>query len=379
MAACRLGCGEARAILTDRCGETHVAELENIVELEWTRIIDDASEARVVIGVSGDAQTACCQAIGQTRPWARGLQILRDDVLVWEGPIVRVHVEYDTVEILARDVSAWLDVRTTHWPIRYGTDEDTGDPIGHGPADLSEIAEDIINSALRLDDPCILPYLTVEPSNVIGEMVVEPDEEPAGDLLRELARSGLDYTCLGRRMIVGPDIGGIFDGAGVPFVHLFDEHFASTPGIVDDGLEAATRWIVVGDEIPDSDPTEHYKGTAGGIDPYYGLIERIAKEDRISSNRLCRAAARSRLDSSNPPPVFADLSNNEGISPEAPVCINDLIPGRLIWLTLRTLCREVSQTLRLLGMSVSYDEGEEKVNLALGPEGTLGNQQAPLR
>lgn len=365
MTSCVLGCGEGRALVTDRCGERSIVELEGITDLRWQRIIDDSSEAQVTVAIGGDANTACCQALGDIRSWAHALQVLREDELVWEGPIVDIDYRYDQVTITARDVTAWLDVRTTHNPIDYTADS------GTGPVDLSVIAQAIISSALSPDDPCILPYLTIVPTGVLGEKELDPDEEIAGDVLRELARAGLDYTAIGRRILIGPDINGIFTASGQAFVHLVDEHFTAFPRILEAGTEAATRWIVKGDG--------DVKASAGGTDPYYGLIEQIATEDQIEHPLLAFVAARSRLESSNPPPVYADLTGGSGLVPEAPVCINDLIPGRLVDLTTRRLCRELTQSMRLVGVNVRYPGGgTEAVNIILAPPGTLGSQRQPV-
>lgn len=346
--------------MTDRCGERTIVELDGITDLSWGRVIDDSSDASVTVSIGGDTTTACCQALGDVRSWAHGLQILRDDELVWEGPIVGINYSYDDVTISARDVTAWLDVRTTHSRIEYLTEE------GNGPQDLSWIASSIMISALGVDDPCVLRWRWIEPSGVLTDFELDPDEEIAGDAIRELARAGLDYTTLGRRIFVGPDINDIFH-RDPPYPHLVDEHFTSSPVIDEAGIEAATRWIVHGDEVT---------GTAGGIDPFYGLIEQIAREDRIESQSLVNAAARSRVDATNPPPVYADLTGGSGLTPEAPVCINELIPGRLLDLTARRLCREVSQTMRLVAVDVSYPGGgTEAVNITLAPMGTLSTQR----
>jgi hypothetical protein len=362
MGNCRqLSCGTPSVYVTDRCGERTLYEVTGISELAWGRVIDESSEAAVAISLSGDADMACCQGIGDTRSWAHGLVIHRDGERVWEGPIVDIGENRDQAVITARDVTAWLDVRTTHTPINHA-----GNPV-----DLSLIAAEVIISALEPDDPCIQPYVFVNGSGVTAEKELAPNEEYAGDVLRELARSGLDYTTIGRRILIGPDVGGIYPGGGVAFAHLLDEHFVGGLTILEAGLEAGTRWIVKGDGVT---------GIAGGIDPYYGLIEQIAKEDGVQQQSLVNASAQSRLAATNPPPLYIDTGQGFGLDPAAPVCIEDLIPGRLLAVTARDHCRQVTEAMRLVAVNVRYTEqAGETVGITLAPVGTLTTQTQPTR
>lgn len=355
-----LGCGTPSVFVADRCGSRNLYEITDFSELAWPRVIDEASEATVRVTLAGNTDAACCAGLAATRSWAHSLVVLRDGERVWEGPIVNIAMNRDEALLTARDVTAWLDVRTTHDEIDITLD-----------TDLADIATRVITSALAPDDPCILQYLEVVPTGTLSTLTLDPNMEVAGDVLRELARSGLDYTAVGRMILLGPDIGGIYPGGGAPFVHLLDEHFAGGLEIGEAGLEAATRWIVQGDGVT---------GIDGGIDPFYGLIERIAKEDGIAQQLQVNGAATSRVEATNPPPLYVDSGAQAGLVPTAPVCIGDLIPGRLVHVTARDTCREVNQLLRLVAVNVSYTPADgEAVGITLAPVGTLTTQTQPTR
>ncbi|MGW2233481.1 hypothetical protein [Streptomyces sp. NPDC001759] len=68
--------------------------------MEWTRVLDDVSTARVVINPDGD----CCARLGKVRTWRHKLVLARDDVTVWEGPIIQAERSFGKLELWASDV-----------------------------------------------------------------------------------------------------------------------------------------------------------------------------------------------------------------------------------------------------------------------------------
>lgn len=353
-----LGCCDARAVIVTRCrqpdgqppsGTAPVARLDRITRLCWGRELDDTSEAEVVAPTSGDP--VCCAALADVRTWANELVIERCGEEVWQGPITRLTYGPGGVAVEARDVTAWLDVRVVRDPIDF-TEEN-----GTGPVDLAVIAEAVIRSALRIDDPCLLDFLDINLTGVEGELELEPNTKLAGDALRDLARIGLDFTAIGRRIWVGPDTGAVARST------LRDVHFRDTIEVVEDGEEAGTRWSVNGDGV---------SCVRGGEDPFYGLIERIADEPSITDDDTACTAAESRLDSTNPPPLFVNIPEGASLTPDAPVDITELVPGQAFNVDVDLVCRRVNQVMTLTSLQACYSDEGEDIAVTLAPAGFVG-------
>lgn len=354
MADLTLGCGEYRVFLTNRSGALVIADITSALsQLTWGRLLDDTAEADLDLAWSGsDTSDDCCTAIGTARVWIHGLLITRDGELVFFGPLVDVDIKVETAVFKARDATAWFDVRVLH---------DTHIWVSK---DILDGAVEIITDAILPDDPFeLISNLTIDrqtPAILVDYSYPFVNTSYCGDVLRELARLGLDYTALGTRIILGNPI------EYGPFVTLTDEDFQVDVDLEEAGLQAATKWYVLGSGVD---------GVAGGIDPYYGLLERIVSEDTIIDVGTANTAAAGRLSASNPAPLFINVPDGARLSPNAPVLINQLVPGTLFRVRLRELCRDVSTVKRLTGIKVVVSNTlDESVQISLSPTGILAGE-----
>ncbi|MGV2914535.1 hypothetical protein [Streptomyces alfalfae] len=333
------GCGTHQARVVDRNGAL-IAEADVLLSVEWTRILDDTSTATVLIRPEGD----CCEGLARVRSWRHQLQIFRDGHGVWEGPIVSPTWQVDSVELRAVDVLGWLDRRVPHEDMLF---PDT---------DLTQIAHALIRDGFAPDDPGHEVAILSE-TRIRGRREYQQDVGQTGDHIRALAETGLDYTAVGRRiLLMGEDH---CDRVGT----LTDADFPSGLEISEDGASLATRWILHGNEAGD------IKGEAGGIDPYYGLLERVTEETSVRDNNSAAAGARSRLRGSFPAPVFIDTSNETTLSPEAAVDVPSLVPGYCLDVMTTSTCRNISQVLKIYGLKVTENQQGESVRVQLVPSG----------
>lgn len=322
------GCGTHAARIVDRGGAT-VAEAEILTEVEWNRVLDEVSTARVVVSPRGD----CCERLGNVRSWRHQLQIYRDDRYVWEGPIQTVDWKFGEIEIFARDVLAWLDYRVPHQDMTFA---DT---------DVTAIAQALIEDGFAPDDP----GHTVE---VVGKAGVTSarrylkDVGQTGDHLRDLAETGIDYTAVGSTILLLPE--DHLQSVG----RMSDADFPDGLIVSEDGTALATRWVVAGDDEGD------VLGEAGGVHPYYGLLERYVEQSTLTTDNAAAAAARAKLRASFPVPVFVD-TREVTISPDAAVDVASLVPGWCLDVTSATTCRTVSQRLKIVGVKVIETGGDE--------------------
>ncbi|WP_037956904.1 hypothetical protein [Streptomyces sulphureus] len=346
-----VGCGRHEAWIVDRDGPL-VSTCSTLVSVEWARALDDTSQATIVVQPEAD----CCASLRNVRSWRHKLLIFRDGQPVWEGPIVTVEWTLGEVTVQAVDVLGWLDRRVPHRDMEFTT------------VDLTQIAAALIRDAFAPDDPGHEVQILGD-TRIRGDRAYQHDVGQTGDHLNDLAKTGLDYTAVGSRIILLPEDYTERVGA------LTDEDFPDGLVIAEDGAALATRWIIHGKDEDAQDDEPGITGTAGGTHPYYGLLEQAADEQSILDERSATAAARSRLRGSQPAPLYIDTSQQTTLAPDAAVDVPSLVPGWCVDVTTTTTCRDISQSLKITGMKVSESAssgeqgGGERVSVQLAPVG----------
>lgn len=349
MSDCVLGCPESQAFITDRCGGKIVCELDSLSALTYGRTMDDTSEAQAVPTVGGSDNSVCCECLGNVRSWVHSLTVFRDGKRAWFGPVVNVLYKRAAVVVTARDVTAWLDKRAIHNNYSFVNER------------LDVVVAVLLEDALSDDDPCNLLG-----SAIIGNMPTLVTKEVlaydgyAGDVFRDLSRNILDFTAVGTSIVFAEKL------TYGPFARLSDEHFLVDIEVEERGLEAATKWDVLGNGV---------RGSAGGVDPFYGLLEGVASEDSLLTVADADLSAAGRLEASNPAPLYVNVPDNARLSPDAPVCMEQLVPGTLIGIDVRGLCRPTDYLGRLTAVSVSHTP-DEAVGITVSPVGTTQSTQS---
>jgi hypothetical protein len=322
------GCGSHSAVVLDRNGAT-VAVANVLTEVEWSRVLDGTSSARALIQPDGD----CCARLGNIGSWRSRLVIFRDGQYVWDGPVTDVTWSLGEVEVLAEDLSVWLDDRVPHQDKTFTS------------VDLSEIAEWLIEDGFAPDDP----GHTVE---VIGKAGISGSRSysagigQSGDHLRQLAEAGIDYTVIGSKILLLPETHVVSVG------RLSDADMPEGLEVSEDGKSLVTRWIVAGSE------ESGVVGTDGGIDLYYGLHERYVEMTEITDVTSAMQAAQARRRVSSQVPVFID-TQQVTISPLAAIDVPSLVPGWALDVTSASTCRQVSQRLKITGVRVTENGGDD--------------------
>lgn len=317
------GCGTHTCLVLDRGGAT-VATADVLTEVEWNRTLDTWSTARAVINPSGD----CCGRLGRLSAWRHRLVIFRDQQYVWDGPITGIDWSLGEVELTAADVLVWLDHRVPHQDLTFSN------------ADLMDIAASLIEDGFAPDDPGHTLELIGGSAGILGSRSYPQDIGQTGDLLRQLADAGIDFTALGSKILLLPETHSESVG------RLSDADLPSGLVVSEDGTALSTRWVVAGSD------TSGVLGEAGGADPYYGLLERYVEQTEITDQASADEAARARLRASLPVPVIVD-TQQVTISPEAAVDVASLVPGWCLDITSASTCRTVSQRLKITGLKVT--------------------------
>lgn len=346
-----LGCGQWRAVLQCRGGGV-LTELP-FASLRASRRLDDMSDANVV--VTGEAVNAlttserdrCCGWLAVVNPWEHELALWRDDEEAWVGPILEPNWGVDDVVIPARDLFQWFERRLLRRDRTFVA------------TDLATIFERYVVDALTRD-PTPGIELNASATGILGDRNIQAAAyKRASDELRELSRSGLDFTAIGREILVG--------GTEIPTPALGTvavEHFQEPgPRFSLKGLQATTETFEVGSRTAAGTIVGH----AGGLHAQLGLLQDVASESSIADQESADAAAASRIALLGDVPQYVTGT----LAASAPFAFDRLIPGAHARLALGLFCREVVGDYRLQGLGVSVDAaGDERIDVTFTNLGT---------
>lgn len=327
-----------------------------VAEVTWSRELDAVSEAQVVIArqvIDAD----CDRQLRRLRPWAHELTLYRagDSQPVWQGPITLTERTRTTYTITARDLAAWLEVRTN--PESYEWTD----------IDLVAVARRLVRMGLTggtRPDPNFWPHCLFDPTGI------DTDREqartyavPIKDELDALCDQGMDYTVTRRRLWCFPEPTIATPAQG----RLTHNDIVDELSLVVDGDQTATRWIVEG-QTGDGD---RVRAIEGEVDQYYGLIERAVRAENARTERACRNVARTRLRYSRRPPVMVTVPDGAALHPRAPITIDQLIPGTRWDISLVDWLDDTTTPSKLTRVSVTAEPSKrEQVAVSFVPIGS---------
>lgn len=372
-----LGCGTHRVFVYRRGGERRVAEITNISRVEWSRVRDDISEAR--IDISG-WDLDCGNLLASLQSWAYEIVIYRDNGYsserVWEGPITQLTYEADKVTIKAKDMMGYVFRRI----IKQAMNDY---PY---PSSVVDRAKRILQNVFAPDDPNILAYLQPqEGTAAIQRRSVPAFARTAFEEIDDMAsNAGLDYTVVGRSILLW----GTRDRIGL-LPEFRDEDLGSAPIVSEYGMSAANFYAV-------SNGNGIY-GVAtrldeNGEDPVYGNIEVLSstwnsdgaedgntgivnpvldlQETTESYNEYAERIIADRY----PPPTVVRVPDNTTLNPDTVISIQHLVPGVAIPLRSSGTLRHVRSTQKLDAVRVIEESGKETISIILSPFSRQDNE-----
>lgn len=357
-------CASHTAYLYDRGGTRQIAMLDPLVKVKWGRTRDDMSQA--VVSVASPS-ASCRRGLGMAEAGRVELVIFRGNTRVWEGPVTHLQYEGARVTITARDVVHYIN-RT----IMRGEYDNRNPNISTVLARM----ERIFNAELARKEALSPPINVLPHIQYITAVAPAKDAKTAAHTLPyELtvfnhldayaARGGLDYTVVGRRLV------------------LFDVHqkIGQTPPCGEDDFIGDLIITQYGNELATyvamTDGKGHW-GDAGGTDPYYGeweVLHQAYDENAQGSNpediptvaelksQALRAYAQGKQ-----PPLVVRVPDNTRLNPNGVLTIDDLVPGVWIPLSAELPGRSLSQMQKLDSMSVEESEGNgEVISVTMSP------------
>lgn len=354
-----LGCArEYQAVIQWRGGARNVFALEPVTDVMWQRRLNGQSIASVTLAKPA-VSTSCCELLGQISPWAHELAIYRAGRLVWQGPVLQPLETRNEFVVNAVDITGWFDVRAAVTSYVYS---ETVGPVGVlPPTDAVVIAQRLLGDAFpTTDDTNIRPYWQFTTGGVVVEQAANARVDMVGDLFEDLTK-GLDYTTIGRRLIVTPP--GRLSATTRGVTTLSDEQLGGGVEVSVEGSVAATQVF----NHPSGGDAETPIGSAGGRNAYYGLVQRSEELNAWSwSQSSMNALARQSLDRSFPAPLMVRLGDEATLNPDAPIGVDDLLCGVRIDVVLGTgWCRQVRAMTRLVAVTGTWGEADERIAVSL--------------
>jgi hypothetical protein len=354
-----VGCTNHTAMVYDRGGVTRLFQLEDVIRVQWQRVRDDISMADVTISSPGPD---CLRMLGQIEPGRHELVVYRGTKRVWEGPITLLVEEQGltpTVRIQARDVMhyAYRLLMRRRYNNGYPRISTTVDRA-------AKILRTELARREREDPPVnVLPYLQVIRTRGMARTsrITKAYQSTVFEDIDSLASySGLDYTVIGRRIV------------------LFDRHITlgRTPTVTQADFLGDLRITVFGMELATFAAVTGGNGmyaVAGGADDYYGqweVLDSAYDEEQDSApptqGELAEQARRNLVGHS-PSPVQIRVPDNAQINPNGVLTMDNLVPGIQVPVRAKLAIRQVQQYQKLQKVQVNDDADGERIQIVLVP------------
>lgn len=371
-----LGAGNNRVFIYRRGGLIRVGEITGLTHVEYERVRDDISTARIIIS-GWDVDRG--NLLKELQSWAYEVVIYRENGFtsqrVWEGPITLLTYKRDSVEIDAKDVMAYAYRRIIRQALN---DSKNG-------AYVTDRAARVLQNAMAPDDPNVLAYLQIlgrEDDAKQYRSTPEYSRTAFEEIDDMAANSGLDYTVVGRSVLLW----GTRHRIGT-LPEFNDATLGNSPIVSEYGMSMANNY-----SVSDGNGThgEANRLNSMGFDPIYGLVEMLSSswasnssEDTGTYTQAGREkvvesfkgfAERSIADR-YPPPVVVRIPDNTSISADTLLDFQHLVPGVAIPLRSTTTLREVYATQKLDSVKVIQKEGKETINVTMSPFGSDDAQQ----
>jgi hypothetical protein len=350
-----LNCQNHTAYIYDRGGAHRLFQVSPLTVVSWERLRDDISQATVTIVNPGPD---CQEQMRTAAPNRSELVIYRGDERVWEGPISHIAWHRDRIIVQAKDVMyyAYRTIMRAAYSNAYPNIETT---IQRSINVLGELSR-----KEALDPPInVLPHVTAfttATDSQTSKSTIPYESTVFEDIDAMAWRAGLDYTTIGRRIL-------LFDTHTIWYTTptVTEEDFLSDIVVTQYGMEGATIAAV-------TSGTGVF-ATTGGVDPYYGeweILDSAYNEDgtEAPTQAALLSQAERNLNGRNPVPLHVRVPDNSQLNPNGVLTMADLVPGARIPLRATLLTLKVSQMQKLNRVVVTEDgDAGEKIAITLYP------------
>lgn len=374
-----------RVMIHDRGGVRRLDQLVDVAEVEYVRERDQITGAKIT--VSGRACRMQAPFINSVQARRHEVVIYRGTNRAWEGPIVDVKWYANRVVLFAHDVGEYV----RHTPLT----KDWPNSDGGGPVYMTERIEEILTYELttaydmqtnagtitvprweNLDPPAnVLPFLDIRPSTgpqgILTRSSTLAFEMMAGEHLQNLAEGGLDYTAVGRSILIWDSAQSIGRTRTITEADFYGEL-----EVIAAGSEHAAIAHVSAQRDEDADTADAGVGNAGEADPFFGVWTRLvslaSEEGNDTPSQLeLNSQARRQLVGRNPVPTEIVVPQGAGLRLSHDLTLDDLVPGVIMPVRATLNLRPVAQDQRLDKVTVRETPEGETIQVDLSPAGVL--------
>lgn len=346
-----------RAALYDRGGTRKLDDFTGVELIEWGRVRDDVSTAKINIRQGAETNL---DAVLRAEPHRHELVIFRGQERVWEGPITLKSIADGEASISARDVCHYLE-RTVMVEADSSAFPNTEPAISR----LDRIIRRELNRAWEIADPPanIVPHIVLHqtPTDAETSASTMAYQMTVHEHLDSMAwRGGMDYVVIGRAL------------------HLFDvntglgrtptitrENFTAEPVLTAYGMEQAS--------VSYATDGQGNVGIAGEVDDYYGPWELLATaydestgDEPPSIAELTSQAQRNQAGRARTP-VVARIPDNSTLDLRGSLEMKHLVPGILMPLRVEIMGEEVVQMQKLQSVRITERPSGEEIKVTLYP------------
>ena len=353
-------CTSTEAFIYDRGGEQRISRLWPLDSTRWERVRDDTSSARIV---SRRPAAECRQSIANLEPMRHELVVFRNGERAWEGPITFTEEMGGTLEVQAKDVTHYAN-RT----IMRSEYSNAYPKIDYAVKRLERIFLNEMARKEALTPPYnVLPYLDIRESATgakTARKTLRYEKYVFEELDQMAAKSGIDYTVVGRSIIIWDTHESIGQGP-----RLTEADFDGDIAVTTYGMEAATVSAV-------TDGQGKY-AKFGGLDDYYGEIELLHTSfDEGDSTHAAEAPttaemakqAQRNMSGRYPAPVVVRVPANTTMRKATVDKVFDLlVPGVRFDVRATRTYRQVEQEQKLDRVVFEETSKGEKVAVTLSP------------
>lgn len=314
-------------------------------DLSTGRQLDDSNQASLSLPMTGKYRSQCCDVLNEATPWRHEVACYRDNDEPFVGPLVSVEASAEGGVLSVQDLFFWMERRFISEDMFFS-------------ADASVAFEGIFLAALAPDTSPNISIIGHDSGEDVVRQIIGKEFQRAADLLRELARTALDFTTIGRTVLVGGrELFEVGIGPGVPLV-VHDDAVAQMT-VTKDGVQFATDVAVFGEAIS-TGSDDRITGRATRSSDYYGLVQQSFAELEIRDTPSADDNALSRLRQLQPSPITASIT----FTPSAAFTYADLLPGRRADMRISEAagCIPVMQTMRLSSVDVSVQVSEDTIS-----------------
>lgn len=377
------------ALIYDRGGTSRWRQLVDLTSVRWGRTRDAFTDSEVVL--AGRSCEAQANVITGIEPRRHELVLWRGNERVYEGPILDVKTYRDRAVIRANDIGEYLKGT----PLTNDYPWNTGEPVSDASALMTERIADILGIELtegynmvvgtggaamtvyvprweELDPPAnVLPHIEVRRStSLLTRSNTLAFEMTVAEHLQNLAEGGLDFTTVGRKLLIWDSAQSIGRTRVVT-----DNDFDGELEIIKSGSDHYSISHISAQRDPDEDAVATPSvGNAGGAHPYYGVWTNIVSlssedgDDSPTQDALNSQAQRDQV-GRTPVPLEIRVPDNASLRTSRNLGINELVPGVIMPVRADMNIRQVQQDQRLDKMTVTETAEGESIQVTLSSWG----------